>query len=243
MLIINADDLGRDTTATDTTLACYRRGRISSATGMVFMADSERAAELAKAAGLDVGLHVNFTETFNGRGCPAELLRQQAKIRRFLKRSKYALLLYNPFLIRAFRCVFEAQLKEFTRLYGRAPSHFDGHQHMHLGTNMLLQKIIPEGQKVRRSFSFQRGQKNPVNRAYRRAVDGCLARRHRLTDSFFALAQHLDSDRLAGVLDIARTTNVEVMTHTWNRPEYDLLMSEKFSSLSRGVEMASYAML
>ena len=55
MLIINADDWGRDRTATDTALGCHKNGRISSVTGMVFMADSQRAAELANSAGLDVG--------------------------------------------------------------------------------------------------------------------------------------------------------------------------------------------
>ena len=65
MLIINADDWGRDTAATDTALACFQRGRISSVTGMVFMADSQRGAELANSAALGVGLHINFTERFN----------------------------------------------------------------------------------------------------------------------------------------------------------------------------------
>lgn len=243
MLIINADDWGRDSAATDTALICHQNGRISSVTGMVFMADSLRAAEVANSAGMDVGLHINFTEKFNDGACPAHVLNHQLKIRRFLKASKYALLLYNPFLISGFRCVFDAQLKEFTRIYGRAPSHFDGHQHMHLGTNMLIQKIIPAGKKVRRSFSFQSGEKSFFNRTYRRVVDRSLARRHRLTDSFFALAQHLDHVSLQPVLDLARKSNVEIMTHTWNRPEYDLLMSDAFPRLSAGIEIGSYARL
>ena len=175
--------------------------------------------------------------------CPADIAGHQDRIRRFLKRNKYALLVYNPFLSRSFRCVFAAQLQEFKRIYGREPSHFDGHQHMHLGTNMLFQKILPAGKKVRRSFSFQRGEKNSLNRAYRRIVDRSLTKRHRLTDSFFALAQHLQPDALAPVMDLARSTNVEVMTHTWNRPEYDLLMGEAFPRLSQGIELAGYARL
>ena len=43
-----------------------------------------------------------------------------------------------------------------------------------------------------------------------------------LIDSFFALAQHLEQADLKPVLDLARSANVEIMTHTWNRPEYDL---------------------
>ncbi len=94
---------------------------------------------------------------------------------------------------------------------------------------------------MRRSFSFKRGEKNSVNRAYRQLVDRCLARRYRLTDSFFALAQHLDPVNLQPVLDLAKTANVEIMTHTWNEPEYDLLMSDAFPRLSKGIEIASYA--
>ena len=44
MLIVNADDLGRNITATDNILCCHARRRVSSASAMMFMADSERAA-------------------------------------------------------------------------------------------------------------------------------------------------------------------------------------------------------
>ena len=67
MLIINADDFGRSVAETDAALRCYIAGRITSVSAMVFMADSERAAELAKENELDVGLHLNFTERFTGR--------------------------------------------------------------------------------------------------------------------------------------------------------------------------------
>ena len=42
---------------------------------------------------------------------------------------------------------------------------------MHLATNVLAQRILPAGFKVRRSFSFQAGEKSSVNRWYRAAVD------------------------------------------------------------------------
>ena len=47
MLIINADDFGRSVGETNAALECYIAGRITSVSAMVFMADSERAAELA----------------------------------------------------------------------------------------------------------------------------------------------------------------------------------------------------
>ena len=67
MLIVNADDWGGWKSATDAALACYKAGRINSVSAMVFMEDSERAAELAQADGLDVGLHLNFTTPFETR--------------------------------------------------------------------------------------------------------------------------------------------------------------------------------
>ncbi|PYL02866.1 MAG: chitooligosaccharide deacetylase, partial [Verrucomicrobia bacterium] len=64
MLIINADDWGCSVAETDAALRCYKGGRITSVSAMVFMEDSERAAELAKENELDVGLHLNFTDKF-----------------------------------------------------------------------------------------------------------------------------------------------------------------------------------
>ena len=55
MLIINADDFGRSVAETDAALRCYVAGRITSVSAMVFMADSERSAELAKENALAVG--------------------------------------------------------------------------------------------------------------------------------------------------------------------------------------------
>lgn len=60
-LIVNADDWGRDRETTDRTLFCLREGAVSSASAMVFMEDSERAAALAKEHGVDAGLHLNLT--------------------------------------------------------------------------------------------------------------------------------------------------------------------------------------
>jgi len=241
MLIINADDWGRDSVSTDTGLACYRQGRISSTSAMVFMEDSERGADLAATVGIDTGLHINFTQRFNHPGCPQWVVREQDRIRRFLELSKYALLIYNPFLCRAFKSVFNAQLCEFVRIFGRDPSHFDGHQHMHLGSNMLFQRIIPPGVRVRRSFSFRSGEKSAVNRVYRRLVDRRLAQTYQLTESFFALSSNLGAGKLEAMFALAGEANVELMTHTWNQPEYDLLMSERFGCLLETAEVGSYA--
>ena len=66
MLIINADDFGRRSRRQMRLSVLHEQARITSVSAMVFMADSERAAELAKENELDVGLHLNFTERFTG---------------------------------------------------------------------------------------------------------------------------------------------------------------------------------
>src|SRR2546426_3319631 len=157
MIIVNADDFGRSKKETDISLECYRLRRITSITAMVFMADSERAAEVALAERIPTGLHLNFIELFSGHGHDTDsvLIEHHRKIVEFLKSSPYSQILYNPSLGQAFEYVFRAQVDEFFRLYNQPPTHFDGHKHMHLCTNMLVSCPIPLGQKVRRSLSFE----------------------------------------------------------------------------------------
>src|SRR5437879_6503305 len=110
MLIVNADDWGGWKSATDAALMCYRAGRITSVSGMVFMDDSERAANLATESKLDVGLHINFNQPFVGRNCASAVSAAHERLRRFLRWNKYTQLVYHPGLSKEFRTVFEAQL-------------------------------------------------------------------------------------------------------------------------------------
>ncbi len=233
MLIVNADDWGMNAAATDAALECYRAGRITSASAMVFMEDSERGAKLGLDGGIDMGLHLNFTAPFSGRVPDALLVEHQARLRRFLGLSRYALVLYNPFLAESFRYVYRKQHDEFCRLYGKPPSHIDGHQHMHLATNMLVGRIIPEGMTVRRSFTFFPGEKGWLNRAYRRRVDRCLSRRYRLADYFFSLSQHLPLTRASRPVALAGSAVVELMVHADRPGEFDFLMSDGYPEAVR----------
>jgi len=241
MLIINADDWGGWEKATDAALACQRAGRITSVTAMVFMKDSERAAELAIKHGLDVGLHLNLNQSYSGMVLDGEKRKNHERLVRFLSRNKYSQLLYNPFLRKCFRTDYTAQLEEFQRLYGKAPSHIDGHQHKHLCANMLVDRVIGKGQKVRRNFSFWPGEKSLLNRTYRRLVDQWLARTYRLVDYFFSLEQCLKSKRLGRVAELARIANVELMTHPEKTPEYNFLMGEDFLQFTQGLRLIPYA--
>jgi hypothetical protein len=88
---------------------------------MVFMSDSRRAAKLAKDYQLDdVGLHLNFSEEFTDPKCPETLKQRHKRIIKFFRQSKYAQLLYNPFLRQAFAY---AVVCEITVAHRRAPSY------------------------------------------------------------------------------------------------------------------------
>ncbi|HEU5406803.1 MAG TPA: ChbG/HpnK family deacetylase, partial [Nitrospira sp.] len=104
-LIINADDWGRDRRTTDQTLACLRRGGVSSVSAMVFMEDSERAAATAREHGVDSGLHLNLTAPFSGRGCSSMLKECQEKIARYLLRHRLAQVMFHPGLTGEFEYV------------------------------------------------------------------------------------------------------------------------------------------
>lgn len=239
MIIINADDWGGWKTATDAARACFEAGRITSATAMVFMNDSKRGAELANGLGLAAGLHLNFNQAFTGGNTPQKIARAQERISRFLRRGKYAQLIYHPWLRDDFRLVFQAQVDEFRRLYGREPSHIDGHRHMHLCANMLMDGIIPAGASVRRSFSFWPGEKNFLNRAYRGWVDARLERFYGVTDYFFSLEQSI-GPRLQRVFELAATARVELMTHPEKPEEFAFLMSDAFCAMLERVTTGDY---
>jgi predicted glycoside hydrolase/deacetylase ChbG (UPF0249 family) len=240
MLIVTADDLGRTTAETDAAVRCFHAGRITSASLMVFMADSERAAQLARSADLDVGLHLNFTEPFTAADCPPGIVRSQNRLAGFLRRSRYAQLMYNPALRAHFAESCRAQMAEFTRLYGAPPSHVNGHHHMHLCANMLLSRLVPSHTKMRRNFSFWPGEKSWANRFYRSSVDRWLSRRYRLPQFFFDLLQSLRELRLGRVFALARTAAVEVMTHPVVAAESEFLMGGAFLAALRGLDLGSF---
>jgi len=243
MLIINADDWGRSRPETDAALRCYQEGRITSVSAMVFMKDSERAAKLAKENELDVGLHLNFAEPFTGKNYPAELDHYHGRTVRYLTRNKYAQLLYNPLLRKEFAYSYRAQAEEFARLFGKAPSHIDGHHHMHLCANMLLTNMIPAGMKIRRNFSFWPGEKSFLNRAYRQLVDRWLSRRYRLPDYFFDLTQCIQEKKLDRVAALAKSGRVELMTHPVVRLETEYLISDEFRVVLQRLELGNYALV
>jgi predicted glycoside hydrolase/deacetylase ChbG (UPF0249 family) len=205
---------------------------------MVFMEDSERAAEIARDQGIEGGLHLNFTMPFSGRSIPAALTERQQHIARHLLRHRLAQIVFHPGLIRSFEYVARAQLDEFHRLYRAMPERIDGHHHMHLCANVLMQKLLPLGTMVRRNFSFEPGEKSLGNQLYRSAVDRRLARRHQLTDYFFSLPPLAPESRLQRIFALASKTIVEVETHPVNPDEYRYLAGEEFLRQTGSLRLA-----
>ena len=198
-LILNADDWGRDARTTDSILACVRPGAVSSVSAMVFMEDSERAAAIARARGLDAGLHLNFTTPFSAPECPRGLRQRQGELGRYLHVGAEVHVMMA--------------IDAIHRLYGEPADRIDGHHHMHLCANVLFRPLLPPGTLVRRNFSFRPGEKSLGNRLYRRFVDAVLARRHRLVDFFFSLSPLAPPERLQRIFSLARRFVVEVETH------------------------------
>lgn len=223
VLIINADDWGRDRETTDRTLECLLLGTVSSVSAMVFMEDSERAAACTRQYGIDAGLHLNLTTPFSAPNCPAQLAERQRKLARCLLRYRLARVVFHPRLVRSFEYVVAAQQEEFARLYGTQPERIDGHHHMHQCANVLFGRLLPSGTVVRRNFCFEPSEKSFANRLYRHITNRMLARRHRLVDYLFNLAPLEPASRLRRIFSLARHFVVEVETHPANQDEYRFL--------------------
>jgi predicted glycoside hydrolase/deacetylase ChbG (UPF0249 family) len=243
MLIINADDFGRDVISTDNIIACYKHGSITSATAMVFMADSDRASCLALDVALPVGLHLNLTSRFTGHGLLPSLAERHRTVTRFFSKTKYHRLLYHPLLRRDLEYVYRSQYDEFCRLYGRVPTHIDGHHHIHLSTNMLIDRVIPKSLKVRRNLSFAPGEKRALNRLYRHLVDSYLSRCYICTDYFFGLHPLNEPKRILHILDLARSYNVELMVHPHIQAEFEYLLTPDFSLAISDIPQGGYGSL
>lgn len=224
-LIVNADDWGRDSETTDRIFECVTAGTVSSTSAMVFMADSERAADLARERGVDCGLHLNFTTSFTAQNCPSPLRKHQERLGRYLRGNRLAQTAYHPGLAMSFKYVVASQIEEFERIFGGKPRRLDGHHHMHLCANVLFGKLLPAGTMVRRNFSFRKHEKSGINRLYRSVIDRMLAKRHLLTNYFFSLPPLHPPSRIDEIFSIARRSIVEIETHPVNPEEYRFLMN------------------
>jgi chitin disaccharide deacetylase len=115
VLIVSADDFGRSEGINAGVLRAHGEGIVTSAGLMVRWPAAEEAAEQARAAGLDLGLHVELGEWTFARG-QWEAVHEVVDIER-------------PEDVAS---EIHRQLEAFRRLTGRDPTHLDSHQHVHL---------------------------------------------------------------------------------------------------------------
>lgn len=238
MVIVNADDWGRNAVTTDRSLDCVLRRRVSCVSAMLFMEDSERAADLAQHHGIDASLHLNFTLPFSSTSLPSRLKDYQNETSRFLRLHRFAPALYHPGLATRFEYLVQAQLEEYERLYGCLPKRVDGHHHMHLCSNVVFQRLMPDGTIVRRNLSFRSGEKGCLNLIYRSWENRQLARRHLMTDFFFDLQPLEPSQRLERIFQLGRRCDVEVETHVVNSEEFEFLLGDEFLRRLGGTKVA-----
>jgi chitin disaccharide deacetylase len=243
MLIINADDFGGNEAATDNSIDCYRQDLITSASAMVFMKDSRRAAEMAASAGLETGLHLNLTLAFDGPSLPCRLREHHSSIIGYFHTSKWSQVLYNPLLKNKMDYIFKAQYDEYYRLFNKEPAQIDGHHHKHLCANMIVNGIMPRGMRVRRNYTQEPGHKMSIMTLYRRLVDVWLVRRYRCADAFFSIQPMQLPGRLERIIRLACSLNVELMVHPAFPEQYEYLLSPQYHDLIGAVPKGSYRIL
>jgi chitin disaccharide deacetylase len=229
LLIVNADDLGYDAPTTDAIVDCFARRRITSATAMVYMADSGRAARVARDAGIPVGLHLNLSEPYTEPGVPGEVNERQARLaRRFDGRAlRVRRLVYDPTIGRDLDVCIRDQLGCFEELYGRPPTHLDGHRHAHVSPNVLRSPAIPDAIRIRNALDTDRGgMLEPVRRARRSLIE----RRFTTTDHCFDFT---DRQR---ALELAQSATVELVVHPALR-DGDVLLSDEWGRALEGLRL------
>jgi hypothetical protein len=235
MLIINADDFGAAPSATDAILAAWDAGSITSTSMMVWMPDTERAAALASARGLPIGLHLNLTLPFAGAAVPEEVRERQATVLQSFEPDGWRDDRRAPVSEELLRAAIEDQLARYRALCGQ-PSHINGHHHVHVHRAVL--DLLPAEIPLRPIIRVPGRVSAPLDGRERRIV------RHfrgpRLAFGFEHLHPALGGDGF-GSLEPARVgTTVEVMTHPQRRQELDALLSDQWRELLAGMPCGSY---
>lgn len=251
LLVVNADDWGGSEATTEAILGAFEAGRITSASGMVYMPDSDRAAEIATRRGLPVGLHINLTEPFSDPATPPEVRERQRRVAgRFAGAgrdghpgtARLRKWLYDPTIGAEVDRAIADQVERFEALYGRAPTHFDGHNYVDLCPNVFLSRAIPAGSVIRNSldcYPLERSAKG-VLRAFRQYL---RTRRLRSTGYLLHIAELRlgDGEDPDPRLRLAHNTSVEVMGHLDDEAELALLMSPTWGRVLSEHKLGSFA--
>ncbi len=243
ILIINADDFGWNREATDHTLEAFAARRITSATAMVHMEDSARAAELALEAKLPVGIHLNLTDPFTDPSASeAQKARQLQLCRMFSRSFRLRSWTFDPRIRPQVEGAISDQLERFELLYGQPPSHVDGHNHVHLWPNVALAAPLKSIAKMRDSLWAWPSVRGPlaVAQALRRALVSRRFLRTRYFLHIIELQRELELGERTERLELARHTSLEVMAHPGYPHEHTVVMSADWGRLIEGLPIGSY---
>jgi predicted glycoside hydrolase/deacetylase ChbG (UPF0249 family) len=247
LLIVNADDWGGERGTTDAILETFQAGRVTSTSGMVYMADSDRAAAVARRSNLPVGLHLNLTQPFSDPATPPPVRARQRRLTEFFAgagrdrrpgTAKLRRWIYDPGLRAEVDRAVADQVERFEALYGGPPTHFDGHNYVDLCPNVFLSRSLPTGSKMRNSLDRYPLDRTPMG-AVRTLRQALRARRFASTRFVLHIAELSlpDDPRLA----LARSVPIEVMGHPDNPAERELFMSPAWGSCLADLQSGSFA--
>jgi chitin disaccharide deacetylase len=253
LLVVNADDWGGFREGTDAIETCFAIGAVSSTTAMVHMADSQRAAELARERGRPAGLHLNLTQPYDAAIVPAPVRERQLRLCayfRALPRRRWTLS-PDPRVHRLVADGIRDQLEEFHERYAREPTHVDSHHHVHVCPDVFLSRALCPGTRVRQALSYApgaspRGAKGLAKGLARRAKQELLARRFLTTEWFWCAGELSDGDGAVPIADAAAwaaTRAIEIMVHPSFASDLEVLRSEAWLGALRDAPLASYAAL
>jgi predicted glycoside hydrolase/deacetylase ChbG (UPF0249 family) len=253
LLVVNADDWGGFREGTDAIEACFAIGAVSSTTAMVHMADSHRAAELARERERPTGLHLNLTQPYDAAVVPTPVRERQLRLCahfRALHRRRWTLSL-DPRVHRLVADGIRDQLEEFHERYEREPTHVDSHHHVHVCPDVFLSPALCPGTRVRQALSYApgvspRGAKGLAKSLARRAKQELLARRFLTTARFWYAGELSDGDGAVPIADAAAcaaTRAIEIMVHPSFASDLEVLRSEAWRGALCDAPLASYAAL
>jgi predicted glycoside hydrolase/deacetylase ChbG (UPF0249 family) len=243
LLIINADDWGYDAATTEAIGDCFRAGSVTSVSAMVYMSDSMRAANLPASRRQPIGLHLNLTEAFTDPACPEPVRARQQRLVRYFAGPRWRRWGFSPRLFTRIEECIADQLDGFRDLYGREPTHIDGHEHVHQALTVMFARSLPAGASMRPSFTFLRGEKSIFNRLARGFVNRLMRVRFCSPRYVFDLREihpELGGAGLERKLDLSSTDAVEVMTHPARPDERAILLDDGWVSLLRGRRLGGY---
>ena len=234
MLIVNADDFGASTSTSDPVVDLFEEGVISSASAMVRMRDSARAASLARERAMPTGLHLNLTLPFDEPAVPGDVRERQLRVTEVLGSESWREDRDETPPGRLLEDVISDQLECFRASFGE-PSHLDGHHHIHIHPAVL--EHLPRDLPIRPILSVpSRAEARPGRR------ERGIRRRFRSPDLCFAFEHVHPALGGAGLkaLEPAQERTLEIMTHPQRKPEQQALLSPEWRDVLSTLTVGSY---